>query len=1666
MVDSTSLDRDAPDYYDQAARLALGDIAQFATKAGVHIEGLPWAPYGQTLGIEITDLVAETPGQGHGSAVMRQLEQICNDLGLTTYLRPDGPRSRDFYVRHGFLSDSRRNPGFMVRFPKFEFDDDVRHSFAGPGAKTAYLQFMEDAKSMEAQGSDRESIWRQTGWFKWTDGKWRFEISDDDARILPALKTLARGEIAPTRIKSISYRRNDDGTFDASLAPPQPQKTSDFIHLTHVEASVLRAVVPEDVFDRLESGEGEPDYIGNFEEAKRLPAEFDFDGMNVLPLDQVLEHPALFAAYPSLSDILVQVDPKLRLDGALIQHDGGTLIRVGIGQQLSAILHEVEHAIQFIEGFAPGGSPHTIPDEEAEPIRAARHAAAILDRDQALAAYRQNPSPDLWDAYCVAGDRLNAIAPSPQTIDRATAYHRLAGEVESRNTDARQRLTDYERLKTPPWTTADTPESLIITRAPSPLTATPQSMRKAVIDAIGAFPNEYVATTSRRIQLNWGATPSISNAQPSTPPRILEAARRRAAQGFHDPKSQRTYFICDQIPAGNELSVFLHEIIHKHGRRVLPQRQWSQMVGTVASWIHWPMESDENSIYLKAHARAKAGSNEEHYEEELFAYAVEEAVSRGITPSADAAKDSAEQWLQTVIDSIERVGDVLTGKRTHLSGQDVVDFAYALAQLDSPTHREAIESALKQYLVVKPGNSPEFKAWFQDSVIRNPDGSPKVLYHGTSKDFSEFRGDRITWGSIDPVLANQYADTPDDGRVMPIYMRAQAPLRIENGAQSIKIGELMSKALLQAQERGFAVDMQSAKAHFDAVKMEWERINFTEAAPVFHHWLLCGPVGFYKLRDYMQVLGFDSLSMEENGHETFGAFDPKAVKSAVGNNGEFSRDNADIRYSAQPQTETPAFRQWFGDSKVVDADGNPLVVYHGYGGRKFNIFREKYLGRHNDNALSKTGFFFSPDYQTADDYAYQAAWNLAPEDKPFNGEGQNIHAVYLSLQNPLEIDGAKFGNYTDEVNRLSAVVREAKSNGHDGVILRGWEDGSGNYDQYIAFRPEQIKSAIDNNGEFDVSNPDIRYSQKSDVTPIGFFSALARGIESIKMTTAPADGWKDVIKGLINKGQVKADEVEWTGINEWLDLQTGKITKEQVAEFLDANGVQLHEVQLGGIASLKARAKKLGYDVGHASTGNFELYDERNEPIHEDDLTSELKSIREDLQRTQQPKYFKYTLSGGDNYRELLLTLNKNDSGQECFAFQQWLKDVHGMAYSDFEDEPQEAQDHLLEAFDESGRNPEFRSGHWEYANILAHIRLNDRTDAEGKRVLFIEEIQSDWAQKGKKAGFQLTARQKDALEPGSPQAVMALAKGLLGDMKHVVDDGFGNPVVQTMQAPKSDALPPAPFVTKTDAWLTLALKRIMKLAVDEGFDKVAFISGEQSADRYDLSKEVSRIDWTGDSKGWKSVTITHYKGNDAEFRVRPDGSITGFGHEDTGNEYSGKSLDQVVGKDIAERIQEERDGQLSGNGLKVGGKGMVAFYDTIVPSTLNKLLRKYGDAQLETVGVGMGTPRKSCDAYGCDTSEIQIYRDASGNFMVKKGDAFIRTGEGKYWTGHEWSTDDGQSRVFNSEEAAAASVTATPQLGFTVTRRMREMLSDGMPLFSLAPTEDEVALPIERMRA
>ena len=160
------------------------------------------------------------------------------------------------------------------------------------------------------------------------------------------------------------------------------------------------------------------------------------------------------------------------------------------------------------------------------------------------------------------------------------------------------------------------------------------------------------------------------------------------------------------------------------------------------------------------------------------------------------------------------------------------------------------------------------------------------------------------------------------------------------------------------------------------------------------------------------------------------------------------------------------FKKWFGDSKVVDKDGRPLVVYHGSA-----------VGGITKSDTRAT--FFSSSNEVANSYAE----NAPASDFPGAEEERINQAVHLRMVNPLVLDG-EGGDwhsipYNGKVYSTNDLIREAKKRGHDGIIIRSVFDDIADdimapSDIYITLGGKaQIKSAIGNSGAFNPNDPNI-----------------------------------------------------------------------------------------------------------------------------------------------------------------------------------------------------------------------------------------------------------------------------------------------------------------------------------------------------------------------------------------------------------------------------------------------------------------------------------------------------------------------------------------------------------------------------------------------------------------
>ena len=250
---------------------------------------------------------------------------------------------------------------------------------------------------------------------------------------------------------------------------------------------------------------------------------------------------------------------------------------------------------------------------------------------------------------------------------------------------------------------------------------------------------------------------------------------------------------------------------------------------------------------------------------------------------------------------------------------------------------------------------------------------------------------------------------------------------------------------------------------------------------------------------------------------------------------------------------------------------------------------------------------------------------------------------------------------------------------------------------------------------------------------------------------------------------------------------------------------------------------------------------------------------------------------------------------------------------------------------------PEYRSSHFNEPNILAHMRVNDRIDADGKKMLLIEEIQSDWHQAGREKGYQnksgiygekvtpeeykrgveLQNQQRNQSEPLTPLEQTELSDIMTRHEASIV----------------GARVPDAPF---KDTWYQLALKRVMKYAADNGYERVGLTTGKQQAKRYDLSKQVGEVHYNPDTQELQAYPKDMEKDGYSPIinEVVPPNKLSDY----IGKEASEKLLNKKLTKIPTEKGDTLRH-ILKNADLQIGGEGMKKYYDEIYP----KFLEKYG---------------------------------------------------------------------------------------------------------------------------
>ena len=570
----------------------------------------------------------------------------------------------------------------------------------------------------------------------------------------------------------------------------------------------------------------------------------------------------------------------------------------------------------------------------------------------------------------------------------------------------------------------------------------------------------------------------------------------------------------------------------------------------------------------------------------------------------------------------------------------------------------------------------------------------------------------------------------------------------------------------------------------------------------------------------------------------------------------------------------------------------------------------------------------------------------------------------------------------------------------NGYIILELTDKNGNNAGYMEYdegtSPYRIMRDIDGYFQSGIApQQNTMFSVENENQAI-FVSNAANAVESIKMEKATPEQWLKMIE---KNGGLKAGEDKWMGLSDWLKASDKKtLTKQEVLQFINDNMIVIEEQHYSDEEVTATSAKILtdkypGWDEAfsfdwdnymeepYAGIWDNETAVELYNNNHEDQIELDEDGEFEDMEAEEKVTEFGrelaeiyygskvevrsihgtrsgYTTRGLQNNREIALTVPTIDpwkaSDVTHFGDAGNGRAIAWIRFGETEYRPANIADEIA-ALD---------NAIFEYEGDLSDEKFKTlvekkhalRRASRAQKVLVIDEIQSNRHQEGREKGYTDSGRLTEIRTriKEIDAEIEALAKDVLdgnrsAKRKQNILYKERRDLDWEITKLKSRGVPAAPFEKN---WQELAMKRMLRYAAENGFDIIAWTTGDQQAQRYDLSRDVLKISaYKPNAEGEKIVTI-YYRDEYNDYKtlvVDREGKVVQ-------GDYNGSALAEVVGKEMALQIMNTEDvAEFSGEGLKIGGEGMRGFYDKMLPAFMNKYGKKWGvkveDLELPNLG-------------------------------------------------------------------------------------------------------------------
>ena len=897
-------------------------------------------------------------------------------------------------------------------------------------------------------------------------------------------------------------------------------------------------------------------------------------------------------------------------------------------------------------------------------------------------------------------------------------------------------------------------------------------------------------------------------------------------------------------------------------------------------------------------------------------------------------------------------------------GQNVLDMANNQAKLQQSQTRDSYLKAPNgektnlqndQWAQVR---TDEFKNWYGDwqndpqnaSKLIDQNDEPMVLYHGTNVEFNTFeQHEGLRWhGWGEQFTANAkgffFSDNFDDAKkhahsnafmkggeeiVMPVYVSMKNPADLSGDGKN-DIEELFHDLT------GY-YPLEHPDYHR---RDQWWRIVEDEE---------------FDIPAKLKELGYDGIIFAEKVSEytdvteekSYYVTNPNQIKSATINNGEFSLNNNDIRFqladssSLSLPTQQPIFisnallalqqiqqqkatpQQWFGMLKNLNGIKPGEDRWTGL---------SDWLANNTEKTLTKQQVL---DYIAQNQIVVEETHYENLEDFP---RFKELYKEYLDeIKNVNDLYWEAKQNYDDFYNRMvekygqnfdieSDLTEEEREEEEE---LFNEKDG---YDTYEVSAEEQaFKLMVDKYGEkFEwafshdgdmliIENDedagiflyDDKVKQIND-TRLRYTTQELDNKHEITLTVPTIESWNEndeIHFGDADNGRA----IAWIRFGETMASQ--KVSEEEIQRRIDnmpkaeewekvdgSNFVNKHDVYF-----FPGTRNKMGHSyIWDDNKGHFSI----EGPMARQMLNIKFDSLQEAV----------------NAYNRQWVKTNNNTTNEKILVIDEIQSKRH-----------------------QEGREKGYRSVPLEeidasYKKLKRKIDINRQQHNDFMDAMFDKY----GVQKGE--GFDKIYNWLNLKEHLSDEEKKEDQR-LEDEYNHLSLSEVGKSMDEEYRIAYSK-IPDAPFEKN---WHELAMKRMLRYAAENGYDRVAWTTGDQQAERYNIGNVINEIvvgekrsaddlnNHFGDDKiqqDAKLVTLmVKNSDNTLSLAVNDDGKII-YCHET--EEMDNKNLDQLVGKKLAEEVLKADNQTFSVDDIKVGMEGMIAFYDQMLPNFINKYTKKW----------------------------------------------------------------------------------------------------------------------------